>query len=143
MELAKRNTWDPFEILEELQTDIGRTFGRSQNWNVSFDPHVEVREQEDVYLLSADLPGMKKEDFSITVEGSRLTLKGERKKEKEAEEKGYRYSERHYGTFLRSIEFPVEVDAGKVKAGYKDGVLEITLPKAESAKPKQISVEVK
>jgi HSP20 family protein len=95
--------------------------------------------------LRADLPGLKKEEFSISVEGSQLTLKGERKQEKESgnPEKGYYYSERTYGTFLRSFEFPTEIQAEKVKAAYKDGVLEVTLPKSENAKPKQINVEVK
>ncbi|HTL47555.1 MAG TPA: Hsp20/alpha crystallin family protein [Verrucomicrobiae bacterium] len=148
MELVRKiNGWDPFDILEDLQTDMNRVFNRSlqkrEGLENAFQPHLEVREDAEAYILSADLPGLKKEDFSITVQGNRLVLKGERKQEKELTEKGMHYSERSYGSFMRSMEFPVEVAADKVKASYKDGVLEINLPKAENAKPKQVSVEVK
>ncbi len=148
MNLMKRTeSWDPFDLLSDVQHDLNRVFDRSlrgQNgWTRSFRPDLEVREEKDRFVVHADLPGMKKEDLSISVEGTYLTLRGERKEETESKEKGYRYSERFFGTFSRTIELPTEIDAQKVKAAYKDGVLEIQLPKSESAKPKQIDIEVK
>jgi len=149
MNMIRKNTdpWDPFEALTDLQNEMNRAFNRSlthhDGWPKTAYPNIEVKEETDQYVLHADLPGMRKEDFSIAVEGNRLTLKGERKQEKESREKGYYYSERIYGSFQRLLEFPSEIQADKIKASYKEGVLEILLPKAESAKPKQINVEVK
>ncbi len=152
MTFMKRNSemldrLEPFDLVLDLQNEMNRIFNRSlthpENWAKGFSPSIEVREEADHYLLHADLPGMKKEDFNIAVHGNTLTLKGERKCEKETKEKGACYSERFYGAFTRSFDFPTEVDSEKVKASYKDGVLEVSLPKAESSKPKQINVEVK
>ncbi|PIQ85021.1 MAG: hypothetical protein COV74_10510 [Candidatus Omnitrophica bacterium CG11_big_fil_rev_8_21_14_0_20_45_26] len=150
MNLIKRNqnTWDPFDVLEDLQTDLNRMFNRTlttkgQDWALAFQPNIEIHEEPDHYALQADLPGFKKEDFNISVEGSRLTISGERKHERETKKKGYFYSERSYGSFARSWDFPTEIQSDKIKATYHDGVLDIQLPKSESAKPKQINVEVK
>lgn len=149
MELTRqpKNTWDPFDVLTDLQTDLNRAFNRSltrqDGWLKNFEPQVEVRDEGDHFVVHADLPGLKKEEFSIKVQGTTLTLAGERKNEKETKEKRSYYSERSYGSFVRTLEFPVEVQAEKVKASYKDGVLEIALPKAESAKAREISVEIK
>ncbi len=151
MNLVKKtfDTWDPFEALTDLQNDMNRAFNRSltqrEPWVRNFQPVIDVREESDRYLLHADIPGLKKEEFSISVQGNHLTLKGERKEEKETKDKerGFYYSERSYGAFSRSLEFPTDIQAEKVNASYKDGVLEITLPKAEHAKPKQINVEIK
>lgn len=149
MELVRqnKNVWDPFDVLTDLQTDLNRAFHRSLNrqdtWLKNFEPQVEVRDEGDHFVVHADLPGLKKEDFSIKVQGTLLTLSGERKNEKEVKEKKSYYSERSYGSFVRTLEFPVDVQAEKVKAAYKEGVLEITLPKAESAKAREIAVEVK
>lgn len=146
MELIRKE-WDPFSLITDLQNEMNRAFSRSltrpEAFERGFNPDIEVQEEEDHYLLRADLPGLKKEDFNISIQGSHLTLKGERKYEKEAKKKGGYFSERIYGAFTRTMEFPTEIQADKVKAAYKDGVLEVTLPKAENAKPKQISVEVK
>ncbi len=148
MELIRKNyAWDPLDVLSDLQTDFNRVFNRSlnrrENWLKNFSPEVEVREEGGHYVVHADLPGLKKEDFTLKVQGSTLTLSGERKSEKEVKEKNSYYSERSYGSFSRTLEFPTDLEAGKVTAAYKDGVLEITLPKAENAKAKEISVEVK
>lgn len=143
----RKDGWDPFDIVSDLQSEMNRAFSRSlvgrENWLRGFQPIMDVREENDHYLISADLPGLRKEDFKISIEGSRLTLQGERKEKKETKEKGCFYSERSYGSFSRTIEFPTEVQGDKVKATYNNGVLEVTLPKSESAKPKQIDVEVK
>lgn len=150
MNLIRKNRdegWEPFDIVSDIQNEMNRVFNRSlthkDGWARTFEPTVEVHEEPDHYELRADLPGMKKEDFSISAQANTLTLKGERKQEKESKEKGYFYSERFYGSFSRTLEFPTEIQAEKVKASYKDGVLELTLPKSENAKPKLINVEVK
>ena len=150
MELMRRerDMWDPFDLLSDLQTDLNRVFFRSlgkrdDGWTKGFQPHIEVREETGQYILQADVPGLKKEDFSISVEGNTMTLKGERKQVKEQKEKGSYYSERVYGAFVRTMDFPTEIQADKVRATYKDGVLEVNLPKSESSKAKEIAVEVK
>lgn len=139
MELLKRcndSLWDPFN-------DFGNFAGVPLRGRDVFQPDIEIHEETDHYELSADLPGFKKEDFDISVQGNTLTLKGERKQEKERKEKGAYFSEKYYGVFSRTLEFPTEIQTDKVKAAYKDGVLEVLLPKSESSKPKQINVEVK
>lgn len=147
MELIKRqNIWEPLDLFSDLQEDLNRAFRRSfaaKDWERTFNPVVEVREDATQYTVHADLPGLQKEDFSISVEKNRLTIKGERKEEKETKEKGYRYSERSYGAFSRSMDFATDIQADQVKAAYKNGVLEIVLPKSEASKPKQVQVEVK
>ncbi|MFA6600063.1 MAG: Hsp20/alpha crystallin family protein [Candidatus Omnitrophota bacterium] len=151
MNIVKRTQepWDPFDMLLDLQSEMNHAFNRSlthkDQWARGFEPSIEVREEADHYILQTDLPGLKREDFNISVKGNQLTLKGERKYEKETQdkEKGYFYSERSFGAFSRTLEFPTEIQADKVKAAYKDGVLEVALPKVESSQPKQINVEVK
>jgi len=141
------NLWDPFDMFTDLQDEMNRAFGRTlsrrDGWTQTFSPTLDVQEEADKFVIHADLPGMKKEDLNISALGNQLTLKGERKHDKENKEKDYHYSERSYGAFCRAIQLPTEVDTGKIQATYKDGVLELTLPKSENAKPKQISIEVK
>lgn len=143
------NRWiDPFDLVTDLQGDINRLFSSSlrrepQTTFGDFLPSLEVKEDENQFQLHLDIPGMERKDLDISVTGNVLTVKGERKEEEQKKGKGYFYSERRYGSFQRSVELPVEVDADKVAANYKDGVLELTLPKSEKAKPKQIKVDVK
>ena len=106
-------------------------------------PEVDITEEKDRIIVKADLPGMKQEEIAVEVSDGVLTIKGERKRETESKEgKTYRV-ERSYGSFLRSFTLPAGVDATKVNAAYKSGVLEVTLPKLAEAKAKQIKVEVK
>ena len=106
-------------------------------------PEVDIAEEKDRLIVKADLPGMKQEEIAVEVSDGVLTIKGERKRESETKDaKTYRV-ERSYGSFLRSFTLPAGVDAAKVNAAYKNGVLEITLPKLAEAKAKQIKVEVK
>ena len=148
MELIKQNEslWGPFDLLADLQDDLNRVFSRSltkqREWARTFSPSVDVCEENDHYVLHADLPGLQKEDFSISVEGSSLTLKGARKEVKENESKGARYTERLVGSFLRTMDFPTEIEADKIKAAFKNGVLEVILPKSEKSKPTQVQVEI-
>ncbi len=148
MNLIKRQeAWDPFDLMTDFQSEMNRLFHRSlhkkNGWERTFEPEIDVVEERDTFVVKADLPGMKKEDLDIKVEGRLLTLKGERKEEKETKEKNYYASERFYGAFTRLIELPTDVKADQVKATYRDGVLEMTLPKTEGAKVKQITVEIK
>lgn len=148
--LARReNPWlDPFDLLTDIQGDINRLFTSSLRRGHTGDigdfvPTLELREEDDKFVVHADVPGIDRKDLDISVTGNTLTIKGERKSEEKRKEKGYLYSERRFGSFLRSVELPTEVDAEKIAASYKDGVLEIAVPKSERAKPKQIKVDVK
>jgi HSP20 family protein len=108
----------------------------------AWSPLVDVHETKDGLQLLVELPGVKQEDIQVSMVGDTLTLKGERKRETEVKEDNYHRIERSYGTFQRSIVLPSVVDPNRVKATYRDGVLEIQLPKKEETKPKEIKVEV-
>ena len=105
-------------------------------------PAVDIHENNDSFVVKADLPGVSKEDIQIDLKDSTLTLKGEKKFESKVSKDNYIRVERSYGTFVRTFTLPENVDADKIKATYKDGVLELTIPKREEAKPKQIKVEL-
>ncbi len=143
------NRWiDPLDLVTDLQGDMNRLFSSSLRRGPElgfgeFIPSLEFKEDENQFLVHLDIPGMERKDLDISVSGNTLSVKGERKTEEHKKEKGYFYSERHYGSFQRSVELPAEVDTDKVAASYKDGVLELVLPKSEKAKPKQIKVDVK
>ncbi len=109
-----------------------------------WSPAVDIAETENELVLKADLPDLKLEDIEVRVENQTLTLKGERKFEKDEKSKGYHRIERSYGTFVRSFSLPTSVDSEKVAAQYSNGVLTIKLPKkGDAAKPRQVKVEVK
>ncbi len=105
-------------------------------------PSTDIIERDNEYVIRADLPGVKKDDIDITLEDGVLTITAQA--QSETEEKGERLirRERHYGRYMRSLRLGTQVDASRIKAQYKDGVLELVLPKAEEVKPKKISVEV-
>lgn len=105
-------------------------------------PEIDVYEEDGDLVLKADLPGLGKDDIDLELEGDVLTLKGTRKREEEVNEGGFYRCERSYGSFQRSFRLPGEVDSKKVKADFKDGVLEVKLPKAEATKAKKIEVGV-
>jgi HSP20 family protein len=108
-----------------------------------WSPAVDVIENENALILKADLPDVDLKDIDVRVENQTLTLKGDRKFESEQNNGGYHRIERNYGTFMRSFTLPSTVENDKVSADYKNGVLTVTLPKKEAAKPKQVKVEVK
>ncbi|GJQ19696.1 MAG: molecular chaperone [Bacteroidia bacterium] len=114
------------------------TFGLSM-WT----PPVDIHEKEDEYVVKVELPGVKKDDVKITLESNILTIRGEKKQETEEKSENFHRMERTYGSFQRSFTLPTSVKSDKIDAGYKDGILTITLPKAEEAKPKQIEVKVR
>jgi HSP20 family protein len=145
------DVWDPFRELGEFPVELNRLLGRPllpATWLApknggQWFPEVDITEEKERILVKADVPGMKQEEISVEVADGILTIKGERKRETETKDaKTYRV-ERSYGSFLRSFTLPAGVDAAKVNAAYKNGVLEVTLPKLAEAKAKQIKVEVK
>ncbi len=109
----------------------------------SFEPRIDVKENEKEFVVRAELPGLSKDDFKLSVENNVLTLEGEKKNEFEEKQDGYFRRERTFGAFRRSFRLTDSVDAKKIKAQYEQGVLNITIPKAEKAKPKLIEVSVK
>jgi HSP20 family protein len=145
-----RREWDPFYDLLGLKDDVNRLFNLSLTGGTVaapgeaiWAPAIDIYEEKGDYIVKADLPGLTKDDIDISVQGSTVTIKGEKKQEREVKEGSYHCCERSYGRFERSFELPNDIDASKVKATFKDGVLEITLPQSEAAKPKQIKVDVK
>lgn len=143
--IQRRKDYDPLDVLRDFQMDLDQFFSTpasSKIWDGQHNPEVEILEKDQEYVVHADLPGMKREDFNITVEGNRFVLRGERKEENQADKKGYHYSERRYGGFARAFVLPSEIDSEKVKANYKNGVLEVVLPKAAKEKTKKIEVEI-
>jgi HSP20 family protein len=143
--------WNPRRSLFDTENEFDRAMRSFFNWNYPFhrgsdnavDLRVDVEENENEYRLSAELPGMKHEDISVTLADNVLTLSGEKKSEKEVNENNCHCSERRYGKFSRSFNFSNTVSSDKISADYKEGVLYITVPKAEEAKPKQIEIKVK
>lgn len=106
-------------------------------------PAVDVVEEGDHVKVTAELPGMTEKDFTVEAQEDRLILRGEKKSEKKEKKRNYYYSELSYGSFSRTIPLPVEVDAAKAQANFKNGVLEITLPKTENSARKKIDIKVR
>jgi len=143
--------WDPFREIASLQERMNRLFsdvrlrtpsGEEEITQGAWIPAVDIYETNEAIVLQAELPGIPKEDIFIEVKDNTLTLKGEKKFEREVREENYHRVERSYGSFQRAFTLPGTVQQDKVRAKFKDGILEITLPKVEQAKPKQIRVEV-
>ena len=136
--------WSPYRNLISLPDEIDHFFnGFGLDLNASdsvWSPSVDISETENQYEVKAEIPGLKKEDIKLSVEDNVLTLSGERKYENETEKKNYHRIERAYGKFERSFRLPREVDAGNIKANYKNGVLTVHIPKVEAVKPKEIAV---
>jgi HSP20 family protein len=103
-------------------------------------PTIDFSESDDHIIVRAEVPGMDKNDISITLSDGLLTIQGEKKQEKEEEKENYRFVERRYGSFSRSLRIPIGVDADKIEAGYKDGVLRVAIPKTESEKSRKIEI---
>jgi HSP20 family protein len=141
--------WNPARDLvsmrDEMNRLFGEVFGRSANdegsWHTgAWSPPVDIFETPEALVMKAELPGFSKDDISIELKENALTLRGERKHEMETKEENYHRRERTYGAFQRSFMLPTTVDQNNVQASYKDGVLELRLPKVEAAKPKRISI---
>ena len=132
--------WDPFRELEAVQTRLNRFFGgrpfREEDAMAfaDWEPAVDIQETEKEYVVKADLPDMKKENVKVEFEDGVLTLEGERALEKEENGKRYHKIERGFGKFVRRFALPTEIDETKVAAEFKDGVLNVHLPKAPNVK---------
>ncbi len=142
--------WEPFRDIVTLQDRMNRlfndqlsNFGSEESLGSgSFVPAVDVYEDEQGIQLKIEVPGIDEKDIDLRLENNTLTVRGERKVEKDTKEENFRRIERRYGSFVRSFTLPNTVDAENVKAGYDKGVLSIQLPKKEAAKPKQIKINI-
>lgn len=137
------NVWSPLRQMSVLSEELDRLFelpmnGESNGWL----PPLDLYADGEQLVLKAELPGMKKEDINISLEGDVLSLSGERKEEGGYDKAETHRSERFLGRFQRTLTLPYAINNAKVQASYKDGILTVTLPKAEEAKAKQIEVKV-
>ena len=145
--------WDPFRELEDVHNRLTHLLGRTEPRLLGkgeteamqlteWSPEVDIDENDKEYLVKADLPGMKREDIKVTVEGGALSISGERKSEKEEKGKKYHRIERTFGSFQRTFMLPEDTDPKKLSAEFKDGVLLVHLPKTEEAAKKAIEIKV-
>jgi HSP20 family protein len=153
MAIERWRPWDELREMERRMEEMTRfplaTWRRPLVWwrvpseEIGWTPSVEMYEKDDKLVVRAELPGMKKEEIDISVLGDTLTIKGERKAESEVKDEDYYRCEMCYGKFSRSVALPAAVEARKVEASYENGILEVTVPKAEEAKPKKVEIKVK
>lgn len=146
--------WEPTKSMEKFFEDIFeenlpsrfmRKFPRFK-WMTEVEtvwPAVDMFEKAEEIVVKAEVPGIDKKNIKISVSENMLTIKGEMKKEEEVKEEDYYYSERSYGSFSRSLRLPAKVLEGKISAEFKDGIIEVHLPKAAESKPKEIKVDIK
>ena len=149
--LRPRTRLNPFMDLMGMGDEMSRLFDialdrgaldRANLFDGEWAPSVDVYENEKMIVVKTELPGMAEGDIDVDIMGDTLTIKGEKKKEEEQKDRHYHRLERVYGSFHRSVTLPGEVVPEKVKASFKNGVLEIEVPKKKAAKPKQIKVNV-
>jgi HSP20 family protein len=146
MNLVKWNPWKEMSVLQNRMNHLfNEPFSRSGREDDelsmgAWHPAVDMFDNDDKIILKAELPGMKKNDFSVDVKDRVLTLSGERNYDNEVKEENYYRRERAYGKFKRAFYLPADVDAENIKAEFKDGVLKVEIPKPEAQKPKQITV---
>ncbi|MBF0109002.1 MAG: Hsp20/alpha crystallin family protein [Magnetococcales bacterium] len=138
--------YDPFRNFRTLQHEINRLFdrdledttGQMTQWPI----RVDIREDENQIILKADVPGMEQKDIKVNVDNGRLTISGERKFDDEMHKESYQRVERLFGRFSRTFQLTNTTDISRIGASYRNGVLEVTLPKLEEAKPRTIQVQV-
>ena len=141
--------WNPFRELEDIQARLNRVFDVPARrpeadgpYFADWAPVVDIQETDKEYLIKAELPDVKREDVKVEVLDGVLSIQGERTREKEEKGKKFHKIERAYGTFVRQFALPTEVDPANVQADYKDGMLNVHLPKTAAAKPKTVEVKV-
>jgi len=145
--------WQPnwhrhsFDGIATLQRQMNRLFedalpADGEERLPTWSPRVDVTEFEDRYEVTAELPGMVAEDVKLELENTVLSISGEKRSEAERKDRCMYVCERNYGAFRRSFQFPSQIDASKIAAGFKNGILTVTLPRVEEAKPKQIEIKV-
>lgn len=136
--------WDPFRTLSLVENQMDDLLGSLTEFHpvLAWSPTMDVSEDEKTITIRAELPGINPEDIDLTVEDHHMTLRGEKKFEEKNKGKNDHWTERYYGTFLRTFHLPQTIEMKKIKARLKNGVLEITLPKRAEARPKKIPVEM-
>lgn len=140
--------WRPTRNLLNVSSDFDRLFngflssGLVKGGERSWYPNIDLSESDKEYVVKAELPGVDKDNVKISLQENVLTLHGDKKQEKEEKDENFHKIERYYGAFQRSIHIPNSIDAKKIKAKFKDGVLSINLPKTEEAKLKEIPISV-
>ncbi len=142
--------WRPMRDMVRFQDEMNRLFDdffsplmTRPEWTEGvWSPSVDVSETKDNVVIKAEMPGMTKDDVRISIQNDTITLKGEKKQEKEQKDANYHRIERSYGSFCRSFTLPTAVKADKIKATYQDGILNVTLPKTEEVKPKEIPISI-
>ena len=143
--------WDPFRNMSDIQGEVNRLFdgflGRPAVSGAgsavrTWAPVLDMHETENEVVLNFELPGVSEKDVALSITGDLLTLKGERTVNREFKDDNAYHAERVYGKFERSVQLPMPVQSEKVKATYRDGVLEVKLPKAEEVKPKAIKIDI-
>lgn len=143
--------WDPFRELEDMNHRLNRLFNRSELLGsdtketlagAEWSPAVDIVETPEEFLVKAECPAVNKDDIKVSVEQGTLRIAGERKQEKEEKTKKYHRVERTFGSFVRTFALPDNVDEGKIKAEFKDGLLNVHLPKSEKAKPRAVEVKI-
>ena len=144
------STLAPLARLNAFQNEVDRLFEAAPFFGTNgrdgahgFSPALDVHQDKDNVVVHAELPGMKKEDITLSLHDGLLTVSGERRQEKAHDEKSRVRNERFFGRFERTITLPVQVDGTRVAAAYENGILTVTLPKAEAAKPRQIEIAAK
>ena len=147
---ASMERWEPFRNLSDIQGEVNRLFdsffarptaGTGQPGR-QWSPFVDMYETKDDLVLSVEIPGVREKDVTVSITGDLLSVRGERRFEQEPKEQTFLHLERAYGKFERLVQLPMAVQADKVKATYRDGLLEIRLPKAEELKPKEIKIDI-
>lgn len=141
--------WKPFREVTKLRREMDRLWddyfgpGRRalQPLEAEFAPVVDLAETEDMLTITAEVPGIDPKDIDISLAGEVITIKGEKKSAREEKKENYHLVERTYGSFSRSLKLPATVEAEKIEATYKDGVLTVTCPKKEAVKPKAIEIK--
>jgi HSP20 family protein len=152
----RKYLWDPFEELRQMEELISRTFGEAgrdylvkralpgavgEELAETAVPYVDIKDKEGKIIVAADIPGVEKGDISINIRGDTLEISAEKREEKEEKEEGYIKRERSYKKFYRSVPLPTEVDKDKVDATFKNGVLQIVMPKIAGEEVKKIEVK--
>jgi HSP20 family protein len=141
--------WEPFREVSRLRREMDRVFDDFFGprrwglipWEGEWTPLMDVAETADQVVVKAEIPGIEPKEIDISLSGDVLTVKGEKKSEREEKKENYHLVERNYGAFSRSVTLPAAVDPDKIEAKYDKGVLTITCPKKEGAKPKQIEIK--
>lgn len=152
--------WRPLRDIVSIQDEMDRLFSafsgfgrKPQRWSEfgsrgfepeegMWSPTVDVSETKDNIVVTAEIPGLKKEDIKLSVQDNILTLSGQKKQETEEKDTNFYRLERNFGSFCRSFTLPTQVQPDKIKASYKDGVLKVSLPKTEEVKPKEIPINI-